>query len=184
MRSVSFGVVLLAILANGCASISGLGDYQEGPSGGSEAAISGSDASTGGVDSSPGEDVWVDDGGADGLDDGSQIVDVVIPADVDLDAPQCGPTVSCASQHCCSNGQCVGGLSVNTCGTGGACKDCTSIGGACTNGACTTPVVDAAPAPTCNAKNCGGCTPFVDKGCCKSDMTCGCTSIWTSGPCN
>jgi hypothetical protein len=57
MRSMSFGVVLLAILANGCASISGLGDYQEGPSGASEAAISGSDASTGGMDSSPGEDV-------------------------------------------------------------------------------------------------------------------------------
>ncbi len=98
----------------------------------------------------------------------------------DAPPPACGP-MTCS--HCCSAGECVGGQSVTTCGTGGAdCKDCTNMGGACgSNGSCTTPVNDAAPPPTCSANKCGGCIAFYQRGCCKSDETCGCQLIYVPG---
>ena len=105
------------------------------------------------------------------------------------DAPPDGPPPPCGPEtcsNCCSNNDCVGGQSVTTCGTGGAaCKDCTSMGGACgTNGACMTAVPDAAPPPACTASKCGGCDLFYQKGCCKSDETCGCVLIYVPGsPC-
>lgn len=84
---------------------------------------------------------------------------------------------------CCSNGECVGGQSVATCGVGGvACKDCTSMGGACTSGACTMKVADAAP-PVCTISKCGGCIPFYQMSCCKSDQTCGCVVSFSGGSC-
>jgi hypothetical protein len=109
-------------------------------------------------------------------DDANSVPDVA----PDAPPPACGP-MTCS--HCCSGGECVGGQSVTTCGTGGeACKDCTSMGGACgTNGSCTTPVKDAAPPPTCTASHCGGCVNGFQRGCCKSDETCGCVWIYIPG---
>lgn len=93
----------------------------------------------------------------------------------------CGPT-TCAG--CCSNGECVGGASVATCGVGGgACKDCTNMGGACTGGACMMKVADAGPPKTCTASQCGGCIPFYQTSCCKSDQTCGCVVSFSGGSC-
>ncbi len=114
------------------------------------------------------------DAGGEGLPDGTP---------PDGPPPPCSPE-TCS--NCCSNNVCVGGQSVATCGTGGAaCTDCTNMGGACgSNGACTTAVKDAAPPPACVASSCRGCDGFYQKGCCKSDDTCGCLLVWVPGsPC-
>lgn len=95
-------------------------------------------------------------------------------------------TTTCAG--CCSNGQCVGGQSVATCGIGGvACKNCTSMGGACnTNGACAMKVADAAAKPVCDPMKCPPCIPVYQSDCCKTtDQTCGCrTNFGGNGMCN
>jgi hypothetical protein len=178
MRVLSAAVAGFVVSISGCAAITGLQDYGEGSGSGSgdtalshpgdagtvtdpdAGAASGDDADDGSLSSSPdGDATWIVDAGE-------------FP-DIDLDAPPvCGPSTC---QGCCMNGTCVGGASVDTCGSGGGlCTDCTSKGGACSKGACATPVVDAAPPPMCKASSCGSCIPFYQTGCCKSDNTCGC----------
>ena len=179
MRSLSFGLAGLVIAASGCGVLSGLGDYQEMPAA-DNAALTNPTPEAGTSESSIDPNIDASEDG--GADDASNGVDALDLADVDIDAPPpCGP-VTC--QHCCSNGACVGGQSVNSCGTAGsACNDCTHMGGACTKGSCTSVVVDAAPPPTCNKNSCGGCIPFYQTGCCKSDQTCGCTVSFSGGGC-
>lgn len=136
--------------------------------------------------------LYSEDTGTDSMAEASEETDAAADAGVPEDAgnladvapdappPACGP-MTCS--HCCSAGACVGGQSVTTCGTGGAdCKDCTGMGGACgSNGSCTTPVKDAAPPPACSANKCGGCVAFYQRGCCKSDESCGCQWIYVPG---
>jgi hypothetical protein len=121
-----------------------------------------------------------------GSPDAVAVVDAGAPSDASgiPDGYVCGPE-TCGG--CCnSSGNCAGGQSVNTCGTGGAnCKDCTSSG-ACSAGACSTPVKDAAPPPMCDPTSCAStnhCAGFPIQGsCCKLDDTCGCQ--WTAfAPC-
>jgi hypothetical protein len=86
----------------------------------------------------------------------------------------CGPG-TCGG--CCENGACVGGQSVDSCGSGGAkCNDCTSSGACSAAGACTTAVPDAGPPPPCNASACSSRCALapIQGGCCKLDNTCGC----------
>jgi hypothetical protein len=192
MRVLSAIVLGCVVCVSGCGALSGLGDYESG----SGDPVLSHEAGTGSsVDTDAGlasSDDTVDpssDAGEDGpapSDDGdtASILDASAYADVDLDAAlACGP-VSCGG--CCMNGTCVGGASVDTCGVGGElCADCTSKGGACSKGACTTAVPDAAPPPACKASSCGACIPVYQAGCCKSDQTCGCqVVIPTRGSCN
>jgi hypothetical protein len=206
MRGFFGAVVLLALGVGACGLISGLSGYgaSNGTTDGSLSSPTPEDASlldrsrqnadasvpsgdagdmtrqdegtSEGADTSPGE--TAPDSAA---NDASDVADVGNAPDVALDAlPDCGPS-NCS--NCCSNGMCVGGRSVTTCGAGGAtCTDCTSKGGACgSNGACTTPAPDAAPPPACDANKCGGCDGFYEIGCCKSDQTCGCRIYWVPG---
>jgi hypothetical protein len=209
---VLFGLVLFPVLASSaCGIISGVSGYEELTASG-DAAVSQLTKETGLVgdpdavgahkdtstplasDASGDATVLDEDTGiaeeaaspdssepTDAMDTGSPDDTGSLP-DVAPDAPPpaCGP-MTCS--HCCSAGECVGGGSVTTCGTGGAeCKDCTNMGGACgSNGSCTTSVKDAAPPPTCSANKCGGCVASFQRGCCKSDETCGCQWIYVPG---
>jgi hypothetical protein len=167
--------------------IAGLGDYEghagESPDG-SVASLLKSDAA-----------VRPEDGGGPALNDEPASSDVsdaavasdgvwFIPDDAGLSPDvniQCD-TTTCAG--CCSKGECVGGQSVATCGVvGAACKDCTSMGGACSNGACATKVPDAGSSKTCTVSKCGGCILFYQTSCCKSDQTCGCVVAFSGGSC-
>jgi hypothetical protein len=186
MRALFAGVVVLSMGTGACALIAGLDSYEGGPGGG---------------DSSPsrvlkdGSPVVSDDTGTDpsaeagATDDASDVPDsdgIVSQSDAGLspDVNTTCDTTTCAG--CCMDGQCYGGGSVATCGAGGvSCTNCTSMGGACSStGKCETKVADAAPPPTCNATKCGGCIPFYQTGCCKSDETCGCKVQFGSGSCN
>ena len=173
MRLLSVVGAGLMIAVSGCAAISGLGDYEDMPGAGNSALTQpGAEASS--DDASPSTDLINEDDASMAVSDtGAATADGGELADVNLDAPPPCGAGSCGG--CCMNGSCVGGQSVTTCGIGGdLCKDCTNMGGACSKGACTTRVVDAAPAPTCDKSKCGGCIPFYQVGCCKSDDTCGC----------
>ncbi len=170
------GCCLLLVVAgttSACAAVAGLDNYQS-----SRDSTTTGDASADAFAMGMGDDAWADDTGSpDGSSDAPE-------ASLDMgDAPPvCSPS-NCAL--CCRDGVCVGGSSVNSCGiNGAACADCTDNGGACTNGACTTKVADAAPPPACIATNCKGCAPVWETGCCKSDGTCGCAMGFGSGPCN
>jgi hypothetical protein len=210
MMRVLFGVFLFPALASSaCGMISGVAGYEEF-AGSGDASVSQLTKDTGvatGHDAvgsredtgapplgDANNDVLLSDeatsadgaaaeagGGTDAPADVGVPEDAADLADVAPDAPPpaCGP-MTCS--HCCSGGVCVGGKSVTTCGTGGAeCKDCTSMGGACgSNGSCTTPVPDAAPPPACSPNQCNGCG-FAQRGCCKSDETCGCQWIYVPG---
>ncbi len=212
MRAFVGAVVLLTIGVSACGVITGLSGYGDGAGtmdgslspptpdaslvdrarGGEDSSVSvGAEASetTGqdegpseGTDASTNADATADDSAASDASGGGDANNI---PDVALDAlPPCGPS-TCS--NCCSDGMCVGGRSVTTCGAGGAnCKDCTSMGGACgSNGSCTTPAVDAAPPPACDSTKCTGCDLFYEMGCCKSDDTCGCRIYWVPGsPCN
>ena len=187
MRALSAFLAFSAIAVGGCAAVSGLGDYKEGngsvalesnvgtglPDDGSDAADTVADGSTG----TPGDpDVATvpDDASAPAdPSEASTVYESGALPDIQYDAPPaCGPS-NCGG--CCSNGVCVGGGSVATCGSAGrACEDCTGMGGACTNHACATATADAGPPKTCKASSCTGCIPFYQTGCCKSDQTCGC----------
>jgi hypothetical protein len=194
MRALFAGVVVLAMGTGACALIAGLGDY-EGAAGGSDSSPSRSLKDAGAPlnatddsgdpplneEAAASEDTPDSDVGSDspfivGADPG----DAMLSPDVDT---VCS-TTTCPG--CCSNGQCVGGQSVATCGVGGgSCKDCTSMGGACTSGACTTKVPDAGPAKTCTTSKCSPCIPVYQSSCCKSDETCGCkTNFPPSNSCN
>jgi hypothetical protein len=171
---------MLVVAVTGCAAISGLGDYEEMPASGNTALLQpvGED----GASSEAG--VTADDASVG--DDTGTSVDPLFDAgeypDVDFDAPPpCGTTCG----GCCMNGSCVGGQSVTTCGIhGDLCEDCTSMGGACSAGACTTPVKDAGVnKPSCTS--CAPCIPVYQSACCKTDDTCGCkTNFGGSGSCN
>ena len=179
-----FSVACLVLAAAGatsaCAAITGLDGYQSGQQS-STGADASSDAFALGDDASTEEPLTDDSNDASSSSDAmSAYVDAL--DDLGDAPPPCGP-MTCL--HCCFNGSCQGGGSVNSCGVNGAeCQDCTDKGGACSNGACTTKVVDAAPPPTCDPGKCGGCAPVWEKGCCKSDGTCGCSMDFGSGPCN
>jgi hypothetical protein len=191
MRLLFAGVVLVCAGTGGCALISGLSDYAE---------------HTGGIPDSSVTSLLKDDAAVTTPDAGSQLNDepassendsaaapdaVWIIVDDSGDAAlapdvntKCD-TTTCAG--CCSNGECVGGQSVATCGVGGvACKDCTSMGGACTSGACTMKVPDAAAKPVCDPQKCPPCIPVYQSDCCKTtDQTCGCrTNFGGNGMCN
>jgi hypothetical protein len=190
MRALFAGVVVLSMGTGACALVAGLSDYEGHPgsdSAASRVVVDGAPA-TDDANDTPlnGEAAATDDAnepdvGADGdfiiTDDST---DAALSADVNTTCD----TTSCGG--CCSNGQCVGGESVATCGKGGAqCKDCTSMGGACTSNACATKAPDAGPAKTCTASKCSPCIPVYQSSCCKSDMTCGCkTNFGGSGSCN
>jgi hypothetical protein len=191
MRALFAGVVVLSMGTGACALIAGLNDY-EGHSGSDSAA------SRVTVDGAP---VATDDSGDMPLNSDPPPTDDAAESDVAPDAefiinddssdaalsPDVNTvcdTTSCPG--CCSNGQCVGGESVATCGKGGGlCKDCTSMGGACTNSACATKAPDAGPPKTCTASKCALCIPVYQSSCCKSDETCGCkTNFGGNGSCN
>jgi hypothetical protein len=193
MRVLSAIVLGCVIGVTGCGALSGLGDYGES-AGNGDPALSHEGGTGSSVDTDAGLASSDDtaDPSADAAEDGSApsdpdgdttpILDASAYADVDFDAPPpCGP-MTCGG--CCMNGTCVGGASVDTCGVGGnLCTDCSSKGGACSKGACATPVVDAAPPPACKSTSCGGCIPFYQSGCCKSDNTCGCVVSFSGGTC-
>ena|SRR6185312_14761998 len=174
--SVRWLALAVAGATSACAAVVGLDSYQEGDP-------STSTVDAGAVDTGVSTyDVWLDEPSTD--DAGALDAGTTEPTEASLAvdaAPPCGP-MTC--QQCCRNGACVGGASVNSCGINGfACEDCTDKGGACTNGACTTKVADAAPPPTCEKSKCGGCAPVWEAACCKSDGTCGCSMGFGMGPC-
>jgi hypothetical protein len=192
MRALFAGVVVVSMGSGGCALISGLSDYEGhvGDKPDSSVArvikdgagtVTIDDAGTARDDEPAGEDASDAASDAAVASDGPWII--VIPDDAGdamllPDVNTTCDTTSCAG--CCSNGECVGGQSVATCGVGGgSCIDCTSMGGACTSGACTTKVPDAGT-KTCTVSKCGGCIPFYQSSCCKSDETCGCTMFGSS----
>jgi hypothetical protein len=174
MRILSAGPLALAFAMSGCAALAGLGDYKEQPAH-DDTALNTTDGTAPDSDAaSPGSD---DNGDEEtGSEDGGLVFESGPLPDIDLDAPPPCGAGNCGG--CCMNGECVGGHSVNTCGTGGAlCKDCTNNGGSCSSsGQCKTaaPVDAAAPPPACKASSCTGCIPFYQMGCCKADQTCGC----------
>jgi len=171
VRLLRVSLALTAMAVGGCAAVSGLGNYKVGSDGGESPNDSGL-----GDDGSDGADL-VTDGGISPmpseLGDGSPVYESGALPDIQYDAPPaCGPA-TCGG--CCSNGVCVGGGSVATCGAGGrACEDCTGMGGACTNHACATAPADAGPTSACKVSACTGCIPFYQTPCCKADQTCGC----------
>jgi hypothetical protein len=159
--------------------------------------IDGGDVDSGDMDSGDGDAGAANDGDASqghaeaaapdaASPDASAVVDAGAPSDASEvpDGYVCGPGT--CSGCCTSTGGCAGGQSVNTCGVGGAsCKDCKSSG-ACSAGACSTPVKDAAPPPMCVVSVCQTTNPCAGAPfqgvCCKSDETCGCQ--WTAfAPC-
>jgi hypothetical protein len=193
-RRVGFAA-LFVLGSAGCGWISGLSGYEEaaGAMDGSEshptqdASLAEQDSggarkdtqaprgSAASDDSAPGEDGTSSgqEGAGSETSDGSVASDAGSLADAAPGAMlTCGP-MTCA--NCCIGGLCVGGKSVTTCGTSGQdCKDCTNMGGACgSDGSCVTRVADAGPPPACDPAKCGGCG-FYTRGCCKSDLTCGC----------
>jgi hypothetical protein len=190
-------VVLTVVGAGACAQIEGLPDYSAGelPEPDSSTPLARTETSDAAGEVALGE--ASDDGqvegdagpmgdprpvsgdcGGDG-DDAGKATEGGKPSDASLvpDGYVCGPG-TCGG--CCNTtGDCVGGQSVTTCGLGGRCKDCTSSG-ACSQGECTTPPLDAAPPPMCVLASCSNsnCAGFPIQGaCCKSDQTCGCQ--WT-----
>ena len=189
MRALFAGVVVLSMGTGACALITGLNDYEGHPGSDSAAsrvlvdgaAVPSDDSGDPPLNDPPTDDAAESDVASDAawviIDDSS---DAALSADVNTtcDTTTCG--------GCCSNGQCVGGESVATCGKGGGlCTDCTSMGGACTSGACATKAPDAGAAKTCTASKCSPCIPVYQSSCCKSDMTCGCkTNFGGSGSCN
>ncbi len=189
MRVLFAGVVVLAMGTGACALIAGLGDY-EGAAGGSDSSVSRLVKDSGVPDPPPNGEAAASEETPDGnlgsdspfvvVSDDADLSDAMLSADVDTTCS----TKTCPG--CCSNGQCVGGQSVATCGVGGgSCKDCTNMGGACTSGACATKVPDAGPAKTCTASKCSPCIPVYQSACCKTDETCGCkTNFGGNGQCN
>jgi hypothetical protein len=187
MRALFAGVVVLSMGTGACALIAGLNDYE---------GHSGDDSSVANVikDDAPVATEDANDpplnGEAAATDDANEPVgsdaDWVITDDAALspDVNTTCDTTTCPG--CCKNGQCVGGASVATCGGGGGlCTDCTSMGGACTSGSCTTKPVDAGAPKTCTASKCQLCIPVYQSSCCKSDQTCGCkTNFGGNGSCN
>ncbi len=181
MRVLLAGVVFVSVGTGGCALIAGLSDY-EGRAGAERSDSAGASPEDGSlalddeqVSPSLGDAALASDAPWSVVDDAG---DAALVPDVNT---TCGPT-TCAG--CCSNGECVGGASVATCGVGGgACQDCTNMGGACTGGACMMKVADAGPPKTCTASKCGGCIPFYQTSCCKSDQTCGCVVSFSGGSC-
>jgi hypothetical protein len=194
MRALFAGVVFVAVGTGGCALIAGLNDYAghtgESPDSAVTSLLKNDAAVTpddGGGRSLNEEPATTDDGtDAAAASDAPWIItgdpgDAALSPDVNTTCD----TTTCAG--CCSNGACVGGQSVATCGVGGgACKDCTTMGGACTSGACSTKVPDAAAKPVCNPSKCPPCIPVYQSDCCKmTDQTCGChTNFGGNGMCN
>jgi hypothetical protein len=175
-------VLATAGTMSACAAISGLDSYGQGND--SIATGLSVDASND-VFVAPADDASTEPSSGDDTSTSPSEAGTVVPVEAGVDkddaAPPCGP-MTC--QQCCSNGACIGGGSVDSCGIGGdLCQDCTNKGGACTNGACTTKVADAAAPPACNKDKCGGCAPVWEAACCKSDGTCGCAMSFGSGPC-
>jgi len=197
MRGIhrSLAAVGVVLCIGACAQISGLGGYSSaGALPESDGSIATNGMEAGPVD--PGDeprDGGPGDGGAGLTGDGqpapaevdagggdARDIDASGPSDASLvpDGYLCEPG-TCGG--CCSaTGDCVGGQSVATCGIGGGtCNDC-SRSGACVEGSCVTPPVDAGPPAACVATSCStaNCAGFPIQGaCCKQDQTCGCQ--WT-----
>lgn len=192
MRALFAGVVVVSMGTGGCALIAGLNDYQ-GHSGDGDSSVTSvvKDGAALSTDDGGGPPLNGDDSTGGDANDPMQsdapwiITDDSTDAALSPDVNTTCDTTTCAG--CCSNGACVGGQSVATCGVGGGeCKDCTSMGGACSSGACTTKVVDAAAKPVCTASKCPLCIPVYQSSCCKTtDETCGCkTNFGGNGACN
>lgn len=152
-----------------CAAVSGVADYTGGTST-NESPLSQHED---GGDAEP--DGWTADDGV-ASDDAVAVDDadvVTVDGAIDIDArPVCSPQTC---NGCCdSNGNCAGGGSMATCGTGGAtCVACGS-GQVCENAVCTkAPAADSGPPPACVKSSCKACGA-VQSTCCKSDNTCGC----------
>jgi hypothetical protein len=165
------GVVALvaAGAVSACAAIAGVDGYQPGDDEKTPSIFvtdAASDAFT-----TPGADGWTgtEDNGTDADTDSTSPVDAAYSADA---RPPCN-TTTC--NGCCdSNGNCAGGQSQATCGTGG--EQCISCGSGTTcnkSGACVNTPVDSGPPPACVASSCQKCGA-VQSTCCKSDNTCGC----------
>jgi hypothetical protein len=158
------GTVALGFGVMSCAMVSGVNEYTPGTQ---STQLSEPEA---GADASTADEVPV--APDDASEDTSVLTDVVVPADVALEAkPVCG-TTSC--NGCCdSDGNCTGGGSTGTCGTGGErCVACSS-GQTCNDGVCGKAPVDSSTTPACNQSTCKGCG-IAQSACCKSDNTCGC----------
>lgn len=189
MRLLFAGVVLVCTGSGGCALVTGLSDYAEHTGESADSSVTSLLKADAAVTAAPDaggselndESVSIDTSDAAAPSDAERIVDGSGDAAFAPDVNTTCDTATCAG--CCSNGECVGGQSVATCGVGGvACKDCTNMGGACTRGACTMKVADAS-APTCTVSKCGGCIPFYQTSCCKADQTCGCVVSFSGGSC-
>jgi hypothetical protein len=112
-----------------------------------------------------------------------QIPDASPPPDASDARPQCSR--STCGGCCTAAGDCVGGQSATTCGTGGAlCADCTMSGQSCNAGVCSSVAHDAG---ACTMLSCTTlsnlCIPVWQQPCCKMDGTCGCYITIPIGPC-
>jgi hypothetical protein len=193
-----FAVPLVGLL--GCAELAGLSQYGSSATDDpvasddaghlSSAEVGDPDVSAGGDSSTPTNDdasspdeMSVGEDRASEATVGDEVADAATPDGSDgadsgpsdaagiPDNFACGP--STCNGCCNSSGNCVGGQSVDTCGSGGhACNDCASAG-ACHNGACTSPAPDTGAPPMCTTSQCSSCA-VGQTGCCKSDQTCGC----------
>jgi len=188
MRLLFAGVVFVSVGTGGCALVTGLSDYEGRPSESPDSAVTSLVKDDAAITADGGRQLNDEPSTTDPTDsavssDAEWLIafdsgDAALAADVNT---TCDPS-TCAG--CCSNGDCVGGQSVATCGVGGgACKDCTSMGGACTSGACTMKPVDAGAPRMCTVSKCGGCIPFYQTSCCKTDQTCGCVVSFSGGSC-
>jgi hypothetical protein len=191
MRALFAGVVVLSIGTGACAVIAGLDGYEGHMGDNPDSSVASVLKDGAAVNTGDGDPpLNTDDGtGGDANDPVQSDAPWIITGDSDAalspDVNTTCDTTTCAG--CCTNGACVGGQSVATCGVGGAtCKDCTSMGGACTSGACSTKVPDAAAKPVCTASKCPLCIPVYQSSCCKTtDETCGCkTNFGGNGACN
>lgn len=197
-----FPVCALLFTAAGitaCGALSGLDSYAVGTDEGGDPPDVGLDEQRP-ADDAPGadapitDDAWESDGGAGGdatmggeQDTGTDAGDLDSNrSDASKDAADAAPPVCSTSNcgGCCSNGQCFGGASTETCGAGGgSCRTCAGSTPACSGGKCTATPPDAGT-PMCVVASCRvACIPFYQVQCCKADQTCGCM-VSIGGPCN
>jgi hypothetical protein len=162
------GTIALGVSVISCAAVAGVNEYSPGTSSTELTEAEAGDG--GGADASTADDAPV--ATDDASEDTSALADGVVPADVALEARPLCSTSSC--NGCCdSDGNCTGGQSTGTCGTGGEqCVACSS-GQTCNDGVCGKAALDSSAPAACKASTCKACG-IAESACCKSDNTCGC----------
>jgi len=204
MREFALSAAFLALGVTACGAITGLGAYSEGPAGDASVNVGPQSGSSGGQRddgaSSDGTEMTGNDDASDAVasdeagddaptsDDGGEsdatgaTPDSSAPQEAGAGgqdaAPEAAPVCSTSNcGGCCSDGQCVGGMSTATCGKGGvACHSCSGSTPVCSTSTstCVAEPMEAS-APTCNVSSCPlDCIPVYQRACCKSDNTCGC----------